>query len=331
MTYKPSEEQQEIIESDDPVLLVCGGAGTGKTTTAAAAVRTHLERVDRERAAAMRGRERLPVGRALFLSFSRSSVAQILDRAADVLGPYQSRVEITTFHAFAWRLLNRWGAAIGLADPQMLTDAEARLFRTDDALRYRDMMPRALNLCAVPAVHEHLRARWSIIVSDEFQDTDDRQFELLTTIRGVARLLLLGDPNQCIYTDLPDAVGVGPGRLDAAMSLPAARRVDLPDVSHRDPSNLLPAAAAAIRRREFEHEAVSAALDSGRLQIRAGLPAFHNSAKVPPILGMPLSHVINRSERSWERNPRRNRKDQTAQRQSHGTGKSIPKWQRNAR
>jgi DNA helicase II / ATP-dependent DNA helicase PcrA len=56
------------------------------------------------------------------------------------------------------------------------------------------------------------------------------------------------------------------------MVLPGARRLDLPDVSYRDPSNILPAAAAAIRRRQFDHQAVTAALDSGCLQVRAGLP-----------------------------------------------------------
>ncbi|MEH0824546.1 MULTISPECIES: UvrD-helicase domain-containing protein [unclassified Micromonospora] len=274
MTYTPGDEQREVIDADDPVLVVCGGAGTGKTTTAAAAVRAHLERVDRGQAARAVGhrRARPPVARALFLSFSRSSVAQILDRTADVLGPYQPRVETTTFHAFAWRLITRWGPVIGLTGPEMLSDTEAKLFRSDGVIRYQDMLPRALDLCAVPAVREHLRARWSIIVSDEFQDTDDQQFELLTTIRGQARLLLLGDPNQCIYSTLPGAKGVGPERLDAALALPGARRIDLPDVSHRDPSNILPAAAAAIRRRQFEHEAVTAALDTGRLHIRAGLP-----------------------------------------------------------
>jgi len=272
MTYKPVGKQREIIAAENQVLLVCGGAGTGKTTTAAAAVRAHLERVDQQRAeAAGPRRPRTPAARALFLSFSRASVAQILDRTSDVLGPYQSRVEITTFHALAWRLLTRWGATIGLADPQMLSETEAKLFRADDTVRYQDMLPRALDLCAVPAIREHLQARWSIIVSDEFQDTDDAQFELLTTIRGKARLLLLGDPNQCIYSTLPNAIGVGPERLDDALDLPDARRIDLPDVSHRDPSNILPAAATAIRRRQFDHEAVTAALDTGRLRIRAGL------------------------------------------------------------
>ncbi|GAA0902254.1 UvrD-helicase domain-containing protein [Virgisporangium aurantiacum] len=274
MTYQPDKTQRQVIDADDSVLLVCGGAGTGKTTTAAAAVRAHLERADQRRAekAEPGRRTRPPTARALFLSFSRSSVAQILDRTADVLGPYLPQVEITTFHAFAWRLLTRWGGAIGGAEPAMLSETEAKLFRVPDTIRYQDMLPRALDLLKVPAVLEHLRARWTMIVCDEFQDTDDRQFELLTTVRGDARLLLLGDPNQCIYSDLPGAVGVGPERLDTALDLPGARRIDLPDVSHRDPSNVLPAAAAAIRRREFDHAAVTAALDSGRLHIQAGLP-----------------------------------------------------------
>ncbi|WP_435204117.1 UvrD-helicase domain-containing protein [Micromonospora sp. bgisy143] len=286
MTYQPDPTQRQVVDADDPVLLVCGGAGTGKTTTAAAAVRAHLQRVDDHHAttAVPRQRTRRPAARALFLSFSRSSVAQILDRTADVLGPYQPRVETTTFHAFAWRMLVRWGGTIGLAEPRMLSETEAKLFRVRDTVRYRDMLPRALELCAVPAVREHLQARWSIIVCDEFQDTDDRQFELLTSIRGDARLLLLGDPNQCIYSELPDAVGVGPERLDTTLELPGARRIDLPDVSHRDPSNILPAAAAAIRRREFDHDAVTAALDTGRLHIRAGLPTDREAEVVAGVV-----------------------------------------------
>ncbi|MFG1928818.1 UvrD-helicase domain-containing protein [Cryptosporangium sp. NPDC048952] len=285
MTYQPDETQQAVIDAQDPVLLVCGGAGTGKTTTAAAAVRTHLQRVDDLRVVAgFQPRARQSVARALFLSFSRSSVAQILDRTAGVLGPYQGRVEITTFHAFAWRLLTRWGAAVGLAQPAMLSATEAKLFDVADALLYRDLLPRALELCEVPAVGRHLQARWSIIVCDEFQDTDDRQYELLTRIRRDARLLLLGDPHQCIYSDLPDAVGVGPERLDTVLTLPGARRIDLPDVSHRDPSNILPAAATAIRRRQFGHPAVAAALDTGRLHIRAGLPTEQEAEIVADVV-----------------------------------------------
>ena len=75
-------------------------------------------------------------------------------------------------------------------------------------------------------------------------------------IRGKARLLLLGDLNQCIYASLPGVMGVGPQRIEAALALPGAVRIDLPEVSHRDPTNILPAAASAILRRDFESTAV---------------------------------------------------------------------------
>jgi DNA helicase II / ATP-dependent DNA helicase PcrA len=182
--------------------------------------------------------------RALFLSFSRAAVAQILDRTADILGPYKDRVEITTYHAFAWSLIERFGSAVGLPEPAMATEAELKLFQPSGAIRYKDMIPLARRLCRVPAIASHVRARWSLIVCDEFQDTDAGQFQLLTEIRGSARLLLLGDPNQCIYSSLPDAVGVGPERLTAALALPGARQVTLPEASHRDPTGVLPAACA---------------------------------------------------------------------------------------
>jgi DNA helicase-2/ATP-dependent DNA helicase PcrA len=141
----------------------------------------------------------------------------------------------------------------------------------------------ALRLCCLPAIAAHLRSRWSLIVCDEFQDTDDGQFRLLTTIRGDARLLLLGDPNQCIYTDLPDAIGVGAERLAAALALPGARQITLPEASHRDPSGVLPA-AAAIRVRDFSHDAVITAITSGRLQVHAGLDPTREAATVAAVV-----------------------------------------------
>ena len=62
----------------------------------------------------------------------------------------------------------------------------------------------------------------------------------MRAIRGDARLILLGDPNQCIYASLPDAVGVSPERLKAALNLPGARCIELPEASYRDPSGLIP-------------------------------------------------------------------------------------------
>jgi DNA helicase-2/ATP-dependent DNA helicase PcrA len=278
VNYQPTPAQQAVIDASDPVLLVLGGAGTGKTSTAAAAVRAVLE------SPAAPETDQPGTRRALFLSFSRAAVAQVLDRTADILGPYRDQVEITTYHGFAWSLIERFGSVVGLPEPVMAAAAELKLFERPGAIRYKDMIPIAQRLCRVTAVAAHLRSRWSVIVCDEFQDTDESQFRLLTSIRGDARLLLLGDPNQCIYATLRDAVGVGPEPLDAALALPGARQLTLPDASHRDPTGVLPAAAAAIRVRDFSHDAVTTAIASGRLQIRAGLSPAHEAETVAAVV-----------------------------------------------
>jgi len=258
VAFNPKPGQDEILASTDPVLVVLGGAGTGKTTTAAALVRKVLDE-DKGGSGAQK--------RALFLSFSRAAVSQIVDRTKDVLGDQAPFVEITTFHAFAWQIIRHWGPVVGLTDPVLSAPSEVKLFGTPGGLVFADLLPIALELVKVPAIGAHLRRRWSIVVCDEFQDTDDLQFELIRKIRGEARLVFLGDLNQCIYRNLPGVVGVGPGRIEAALALQGARQIVLPDVSHRDPTNVLPAAAASIRRREFGHAAVHAALESQMLEI----------------------------------------------------------------
>lgn len=259
MKFEPRPGQELVLDAKDPVLVVLGGAGTGKTTVAAAAVRKILD--DRRTPSAQ-------PRRALFLSFSRSAVGQIVDRTSGALGPEARYVEITTFHAFAWHLIRRWGSAIGLRDPKLISPSEAKLFGASSGITYDELLPLALKLLDISAVRRHLQRRWAVIVSDEFQDTSHDQFQLIMRIRGQARLVLLGDLNQCIYTNLPGVVGVGPERVAAALALPGAREIRLPDVSHRDPTNILPAAAAAIRQRNFNHDAVKAALDTGMLEVR---------------------------------------------------------------
>lgn len=254
---KLTEAQRDVVESSASTLVVLGGAGTGKTTTAAFLVRRDLQ------AAADNGRS----GRALFLSFARSSTAQILARSEGVLGRYASAVEVTTFHALAWKLINRWGNVVGLKDPVLSGPAERKVYGSAAGLAYDDLLPIAARITSVPAVAAYLQRRWSVIVVDEFQDISDRQWSFIQILRGSARLVLLGDLNQCIYANLPGSSGVGPRRLTVAMELPGVERLDLPQASHRDPTQLIPAAAEAIRHRDFTHPAVRSALDAGVLEI----------------------------------------------------------------
>jgi len=274
VTYEPKGTQADVIASTAPVLVVRGGAGTGKTTTAVAAARAHLEAADRQLRAARQAamtvgeRTRLPATqRALFLSFSRTAVAQIIDRAGAVIGPFGPRLEVATFDGFAWRVITSFGAHHGFPPPQsVLSSANSRIPGAPAGLTYDQLIPAATKLLAIPKIAEHYRSRYGIIICDEFQDTDVEEWAFLQMIAPAARRILLGDINQCIYHGFK--TGVQPSaRIAAALALPGAIQIDLPPASFRDPTGVLPAAADAARQRRFTDPAIRVAASTGRLSI----------------------------------------------------------------
>lgn len=266
--YRPIGKQQDVCDSQAPTLLVLGGAGTGKTVTAAAAARAHLLRRD-ALAQSEAARERV-----LFLTFSRTAVSQILSRSRGVLGEVASRVDVFTFHGLAWQLICDFGRYAGRgARPSLRGEAESKLFRDDpNVLSYNDLLPEALKILKLPHIGPLAQRRWSLVICDEFQDTDSDQWTLLERLTAMGnRLLLLGDRNQMIYDRLPGRKGVGPIRLTTALARPSAAQIDLPLGSHRDPTQLLPTVAEAVRVRNFSHPSLSCALDAGRLRIVNGI------------------------------------------------------------
>lgn len=271
MRYVPAGSQQDVITTTAPVAVVLGGAGTGKTTTAAAAAVTHLRSADSDRE---RQRQAMVVAgnvtglaarsRALFLSFSRTAVAQVIDRAADIVGPMMDRIDVVTFDGFAWRIINDLGAGYGFPPPlRIVSKAEASVPGAAAGLQYEDLIPSALAVLANPTAADHYTRRYSLVICDEFQDTDDEEWQFLQMIAPGARRLLLGDINQCIYAEMK---GIDPeARILNALLLPGALRIDLPAASHRDPSGVLPAAAEAARERRFNDPALVYAVETGRL------------------------------------------------------------------
>lgn len=259
--FTPSAQQQLVCDSEAPTLLVLGGAGAGKTVTAAAAARAHLTRRDAA------GEHE---GRVLFLTFSRTAVTQILDRSRGLLKDVAGRVDVLTFHGFAWQLITDFGRYAGYGTGiRLRSEAERRLLAADpDILAYSDLLPAALRIIGMPVIGDLLRRCWPLIVCDEFQDTDGLQWKLLEALAASGnRLLLLGDPNQMIYDKLPGRTGTGAARLKAARARPGAEEVKLKHGSYRDPSQLLPAVAEAVRKRRFSDPAIAEALASGRLRI----------------------------------------------------------------
>lgn len=258
MITELSPTQHEIARSTASTLVAFGGAGTGKTTAALFAARTELD----ERAESYQ--------RVLFLTFSRTAVGQILDRAGPVLSGYESRVEVLTFHGFAYRMILDFGRYVGLgtAPLRLVGDAEARMGTGSiETLRFDDLLPGALRVVASQFVRQLLHERWPLVICDEFQDTGNDHWQLLESLAPPARLLLLADPNQMIYDGF--VPGVGRHRLKLALRRDGVERVDLEASSYRDPSQVIPAAAARVRQREFDAPEVVAACAQGRLVVRS--------------------------------------------------------------
>jgi DNA helicase-2/ATP-dependent DNA helicase PcrA len=251
-----SPREREAVTAAEPLVLVTGGAGTGKTTAALWAARWHLER-----------QVASPAERVLFVTFSRTAVAQLTNRSRAVMRGVGDRIEVHTFHSLAYRLLRAFGryAGRGAGNIEIESMARSRLLGRDRSrLSYDDLLPGALELLGSPQVAGLVTRRWTLVICDEFQDTSDEQWRLLQQIGGGGRLLVLADPHQMIYGFIDT---VGAQRLVAAEQA-ADRIVELEEASHRDPSGVIPAMAAAVRRREFDHPAIAAAMTSGRLVVR---------------------------------------------------------------
>jgi DNA helicase II / ATP-dependent DNA helicase PcrA len=247
--------QREVVEATENVVVVEGGAGSGKTTAALWAAREHLAREGST-----------PAERVLFVTFSRTAVGLIARRSRRVLADFGGQIEIQTFHSLSYRLLRAFGRynGMGRETPSIESEARAKLLGRDGTrLSYDDLLPIALNLLNNSRIAALAGARWSLVVCDEFQDTDSNQWDLLLRLSQSGRLLLFADRHQMIHSWRPT---VDAARLERAISQ-ADRVIQLEDASYRDPSGVIPAMAGRVREREFQHDAVKVAIESGRLKI----------------------------------------------------------------
>lgn len=212
-------------------LLIIAGPGTGKTRTL-----TH-------RIAHLVADHDVSPESCLAITFTRRAAGEMRERLIQLLpGGRGARVMVTTFHALGLALLREQQDKLGLGVPLRvageretlalasdvlgLSMAEARRMLSEradtplpesytQAMRARglvdfdDLIALTVDLLAAnPEMVRHYRERWPHVSIDEYQDVDERQYQLVSYLSSApssdlksstGSLCAIGDPDQAIY------------------------------------------------------------------------------------------------------------------------------------
>ncbi|MFA4227898.1 UvrD-helicase domain-containing protein [Xanthomonas perforans] len=212
-------DQRRRLLATEGHIAVRGGAGSGKTTIA-------LAKACEDLTAGRLGR----TGKALFVSFARATVARVAEQATASLPRDQlARIEINTYHGFAWSILRshayllgtRPGVSLLLPAHErsrlagVLEENRARELRRlfeEEGLVAFDLFPILLAelLDLLPVVARAIGDAYPVIILDEFQDTNAEEWAMIASLGRRSTLIALGDPKQRIY----DFKGADPRRFD---------------------------------------------------------------------------------------------------------------------
>ncbi len=226
--------------------IVLGGPGSGKTT--GALIKANQEILEGEW---------LPFQEALFLSFARSTVARVAEAAGAIIERnIRDRVELTTYHSFAWKLIRSHGYLLQSNPPIRLLpphNAAARLAevardsRGDEAQRQKETESRRLlaeegllvfdffaELAAdllenSDRLRRIVSRRYPLIFLDEFQDTNEDEYRLVRCLARDSRIIALADPEQRIY----EFRGADPKRIEESVKEFSPETFDFAQRNHR--------------------------------------------------------------------------------------------------
>lgn len=185
-------QQRLVAEKPDANRLILAGPGAGKTRVIVHRV-AYLVRVLRETPDSI-----------LVLAFNRGAAWEIRQRLRGLIGGDAGFVTVLTYHALALRLTGSSLAHLAEAGDEAQAKAmlEGILDQATRLLQGKDAASGDGD-----ALRERLLAGYRHILVDEYQDIDQRQYELIGALAGRqtqdkdARLTLLavGDDDQNIY------------------------------------------------------------------------------------------------------------------------------------
>ena len=122
-------DQLRAVEHQDGPCLVLAGPGTGKT-------RVIVERFLRLVT------DGVGAERQLVLTYTRKAADEMRQRAEDVAGAFAGEPPLTTYHAFAFRVVRDWGWLAGVSPAFRVADAAERWLHVEAVLD--ELRPRAL-------------------------------------------------------------------------------------------------------------------------------------------------------------------------------------------
>ncbi|HEV2087762.1 MAG TPA: ATP-dependent helicase, partial [Cryptosporangiaceae bacterium] len=255
-------EQRAAAAAPFGPLLIVAGPGTGKTRTL-----TH-------RIAHLVTERDVHPATCLAITFTRRAAGELTERLAGLIGNAAAQVTVSTFHAFALRVVREQHASVGfgprvrVADPadraaalteltgapdttltDELREPYAKALRADDLVDLDDLVPLAVTALAAPAalteeVAANYRRRYRHVFVDEYQDVDADQYALLRLIAPPeGDLCAIGDPDQSIYSFRGADLGFF---LRFAEDYPSATTVRLTR-NYRSAPPIVAAAVQAIR------------------------------------------------------------------------------------
>jgi superfamily I DNA/RNA helicase len=166
-----NEAQAKAVGCTEGPLLVLAGAGTGKTRVVTRRI-AHLLALG------------VPASRILAVTFTRKAAKEMKQRLAELVGPVSRQATVCTFHALGFQIIREQQGRCPIAeiDFEDMIRLPLQMLRGDENLRAR------------------YHRRWTHLLVDEYQDTNDEQYHLLRALIGPERnLCVVGDDDQSIY------------------------------------------------------------------------------------------------------------------------------------